>query len=63
MRNVHNPACPCHGCQTARGGMNMARAGLNMIQGHNAQPGNNARGYARPVDQALSKDYAFEVRQ
>jgi hypothetical protein len=32
-----------------------------MINGHNAQSGSTARGYATPVDTQLQKEYAFEV--
>ena len=61
MRLSHVAGCPCHGCSVARGGANLARAGLNMISKHNAQPGANARGYATPVDNLVQKEYAFEL--
>ncbi|EPQ28439.1 uncharacterized protein PFL1_04265 [Pseudozyma flocculosa PF-1] len=61
MRMSHAAGCPCHGCSTARGGLNMARAGLNMISKHGQQSGATARGYATPVDDALQKEYAFEL--
>lgn len=61
MRMSHAGGCPCHGCTAARGGVNMAKAGLNMIGRHNAQSGANARGYATPVDMAAQKEYAFEL--
>ena len=61
MRLSHVAGCPCHGCSVARGGANVAKAGLNMISKHNAQPGANSRGYATPVDHLVQKEYAFEL--
>ncbi|PWN48123.1 putative alcohol dehydrogenase [Violaceomyces palustris] len=62
MRLSHSAGCPCHGCSTARqGGVNMIRAGINMISKHGSQPGTNSRGYATPVDLASQKEYAFEL--
>ncbi|CAO1633519.1 unnamed protein product [Parajaminaea phylloscopi] len=58
MRMSHAGGCPCHTCQAAKGGLSVARAGLNMINKHNAQGG---RSYATPVDDAVSKEYAFEL--
>lgn len=59
MRMSHSGACPCHTCQSARGaGLGVAKAGLNMLSKHNAQGG---RSFATPVDQAVQKEYAFEV--
>ncbi|KAJ1021983.1 hypothetical protein NDA18_005220 [Ustilago nuda] len=62
MRLAHNPACPCHGCASARSNTaSFARAGLNMISKHNSQPGATSRGYATPVDHLVEKEYAFEL--
>ena len=57
MRMSHAGGCPCHGCAAARGGLNVAKAGLNMINKHSA----TSRGFATPVDTALQKEYAFEL--
>lgn len=60
MRLSHGGGCPCHSCQSiARGsGAHLAKAGLQMIGRHNAQGG---RSYATPVDEAVAKEYAFEL--
>ncbi|PWN26977.1 putative alcohol dehydrogenase [Jaminaea rosea] len=60
MRLSHGGGCPCHSCQSiARGsGAHLAKAGLQMIGKHNAQGG---RSYATPVDEAVAKEYAFEL--
>lgn len=60
MRMSHAGGCPCHSCQAVKGGLNVAKAGLNMIQKHNAQGG---RSYATPVDDAVAKEYTFEVSE
>ncbi|UZJ57391.1 hypothetical protein CBS101457_006711 [Exobasidium rhododendri] len=62
MKMSHSSGCPCHGCSTLRSSAaSSIKAGVNMINGHNAQAGSTARGYATPVDTQLQKEYAFEL--
>lgn len=73
MRLSHRAGCPCHGCSTLRNPVavaNQVRAGMRMLQKHNATPAPSPAGrlgadrgrcYATPVDQALQKEYAFEL--
>lgn len=57
MRRVSHGECPCHSCQTGRIAQDVVGAASAIRSNGRARQ----RSYAVPLDQSMSKEYAFEL--